>query len=183
MLIARAALPNRVSALALLTLVMVGGRAGHAGAEVLDSGPAGFSVRTVVQVARPASAVYSAVTRIGEWWNGSHTWSGDAKNLSLEARPGGCLCEHLPGGGVQHMTVVYADQGKVLRLSGGLGPLQPMAVTGVWSWTFTEANGVTTIEATYVVGGYSKNGLAGLAAVVDQVTGEQVGRLKAYAER
>jgi hypothetical protein len=31
-------------------------------------------------------------------------------------------------------------------MSGGLGPLQDLAVTGVMSWAFTEAAGKTTIE-------------------------------------
>ena len=49
----------------------------------------------------------------------------DAKNLSIDARPGGCFCEKLPnGGGVEHARVVYVAPREVLRLSGALGPLQ-----------------------------------------------------------
>jgi hypothetical protein len=59
------------------------------------------------------------------------------------------------------MTVVYADPGKLLRLTGGLGPLQNLAVTGVMTWKLTEAGGKTTIEMSYKVGGYMP-GAAGI---------------------
>lgn len=153
-------------------------------AEVVDATSGAFTVRTTVSIARPAAAVYEALTTsVGQWWNPAHTFSGQSSNLTLDAKPGGCLCERLPGGGVQHMVVVYADRGKLLRLNGGLGPLQPMAVAAVWTLTLEEKNGETTVVSTYVVSGYRKEGLDGLAPVVDQVMGEQVTRLKQFAER
>lgn len=153
-------------------------------AEVVESAPSGFAVRTTARIARPAGVVYDAlVGRVADWWNAEHTWSGDARNLSIEARPGGCFCERLPGGGVLHMNVLLADRGKTLRLSGGLGPLQGMAVTGTWTLEFAEAGGATTVTSTYVVGGHARNGFAMIAPAVDQVIAEQVQRLKAFAER
>lgn len=151
-------------------------------ADVVDSGPGGFTTRTTVTVNAPAAKAYAALTKIGSWWSKDHTWSGDASNLSLDARVSGCFCEKLPGGGVQHMTVIYADAGKQLRLSGGLGPLQDLAVTGVMTFAFTEANGKTTIDVTYKVGGYMAGGLNALAKPVDGVVAEQVMRLKQYVE-
>ncbi len=94
-----------------------------AAAEVVDSGPGGFTVRTTVHVAAPADKVYAALVQPARWWNSEHTFSGDARNLSLDAQPGGCFCETLKnGGGVRHQTVVYVDPGRVLRLRGPLGP-------------------------------------------------------------
>lgn len=172
-----------VCAAVMGALVVIGApRPGSA--EVLDASPAGFTVRSVVPIAKPATTVYDAVVgRVGEWWDGSHTWSGQASNLSIEARPGGCFCERLAGGGVQHMVVVYADRGKALRMNGALGPLQTMAVTATLSLTFTEANGATTLEVVYAVGGYAKEGLAGLAGPVDGVLSGQFRRLKALLEK
>jgi hypothetical protein len=96
---------------------------------------------------------------------------------------GGCFCEKLPNGGsVLHMTVVYAQPGQGLRLSGGLGPLQMSGATGHLSWTLAEKNGKTTLTQTYDVGGYMTGGLDKIAPVVDQVLGEQFDRLKVYAE-
>ena len=152
-------------------------------ADVVDSGAGGFTTRTSVTVNAPAARAYAALTKIGTWWNKDHTWSGNAANLSLDARVSGCFCEKLPnGGGVQHMTVIYAEPGKMLRLNGALGPLQDLAVTGVMTFTFTEANGKTTIDVTYKVGGYMAGGLNGLARPVDGVVAEQVMRLKQYVD-
>src|ERR1700704_6205463 len=98
-------------------------------ADVVDSAPNGFTVKVAADAAAPAARVYQALTQqIASWWDKAHTWSGNAAYLSIDARPGGCFCEKLPNGGVQHMTVLYADPGKLLRLSGGLGPLQDLAV-------------------------------------------------------
>ena len=77
------------------------------------------------------------------------------------------------------MTVVYADPGKLLRLTGGLGPLQELAVSGMMTWAFTQqAGNKTTITFTYAVGGYAPGGLAALAPFVDMVLGTQVARLR-----
>ena len=157
-----------------------------ASAEVVDSTAGGFTVRVTVDVAAPAARVYQTLTeRIGSWWDASHTFSGNAANLSIDARPGGCFCERLPGGGgVQHLTVIHADPGKLLRMSGGLGPLQDLAVTGVMSWKLTETSGRTAIEVTYKVGGYAPGGNGGvgaLAAPVDGVLSAQVRRLAQFA--
>ena len=66
-------------------------------------------------------------------------------------------------------------------MSGGLGPLQDLAVTGVMAWAFTEAAGKTTIEVTYRVGGYAPGaGVGTLAAPVDGVLTAQVRRLAQF---
>ena len=127
--------------------------------------------------------MYQALTeRIGSWWDAAHTFSGNAANLSIDARAGGCFCERLSGGGsVQHLTVIHADPGKLLRMSGGLGPLQDLAATGVMSWKMTEAGGKTALEVTYKVAGYSPGGGVGaLSAPVDAVLTAQVRRLAEF---
>jgi hypothetical protein len=149
-------------------------------AAVVDAAAGGFTVRHVVDVRGQAAPAYrTLVERVSIWWQSDHTFSGNAANLSIDARPGGCFCEVLPGrGGVRHLTVVHADFAKLLRLTGGLGPLQDLAVEGTMTWTFTESGTATTIEMTYKVGGYAPGGLASLAPVVDSVLGIQVARLK-----
>jgi uncharacterized protein YndB with AHSA1/START domain len=154
-----------------------------ASADVIDSTAGGFTVKVTVDVAAPSTRVYQALTeRIGSWWDVAHSYSGNGANLSIDARPGGCFCERLPGGGgVQHLTVIHADPGKLLRMSGGLGPLQDLAVTGVMSWKMTEAGGKTAIEVTYKVGGYVPGGGVGALAVpVDAVLSAQVRRLAQF---
>ena len=153
-------------------------------ADVIDAGAGGFTVKIVVNVSAPAAKVYSAlVESIGSWWDPEHTWSGKSGNLSIDAAPGGCFCEKLPGGGgVRHLTVLYADPGKLLRLTGGLGPLQDMAVAGSMTWKFADVLGKTTIEFTYKVGGYQPGGLEPLAKPVDGVLTTQIQRLKRFVE-
>jgi uncharacterized protein YndB with AHSA1/START domain len=152
-------------------------------ADVADSAAGGFTVKATVTVAAPAAKAWAALVDVRSWWDKAHTWSGDAANLSLEAAPGGCFCEKLAGGGgVRHMTVVYVEPTKLLRLTGGLGPLQDMAVAAVMTLKLTEAQGKTTLELTYKVGGYAPTGLAGLAKLVDGVLGEQIARWKRKVE-
>ncbi len=153
-------------------------------AEVVESSPMGFGVRNDAVINAAPAMVYAALTEaIGRWWDPAHTFSHDARNLSLESKPGGCFCERLPdGGGVEHMSVVYASPGKLLRLTGAIGPLQEAAVTGTMSWTLSPAGGATRIELSYAVGGFRVGGFRDLPAVVDGVLRGQLLRLKAYVE-
>jgi uncharacterized protein YndB with AHSA1/START domain len=178
---------RRSIALASLTVALsslaVAAAVAPARADVADSAAGGFSVKQTVTVAAPAAKAWSTLIEPRGWWDKSHTWSGDANNLTLSATPGGCFCEKLAGGGgVHHMTVVYADPGKLLRLTGGLGPLQDLPVTAVMTFKLTEAQGKTTLELTYKVGGYAPGGLAALAAPVNGVLGEQLARWKRRVE-
>lgn len=150
-------------------------------ADVADSAAGGFTVKIVTQIqASPAEVYNRLVHNVGDWWNSAHSYSGDAHNLSIEDRPQGCFCEKLAAGGVRHMEVVFAAPGKMLRMSGGLGPLQGIAATGAMTFTFTPADGGTKLELTYTVVGYSAQGMNVLAAPVNMVLTEQVTRLKNY---
>jgi len=152
--------------------------------EVIESTAAGFAVRNTAVINAPPAKVWAALTAsVGGWWDPVHTFSHDARNLSLDARPGGCFCERLPdGGGVQHMSVVYASPGTLLRLTGAIGPLQEAALVGTMSWNLMQAGTGTTVELAYTVGGFRAGGLRDLATVVDGVLRGQLTRLKAFVE-
>jgi len=123
--------------------------------EVVDSSPGGFTVRVTTQIAAAPAAVYRQILHPAEWWNPQHTWSGDAHNLSIEAKAGGCFCETLPkGGGVRHMQVVHLAPGKILIMSGALGPLQTLAAAGTMIFQVVEEAGGTKLTVTYAVAGY-----------------------------
>ena len=96
----------RRCSLGILALVMLSGTPAQSAPEIT---PNGFLVKLEVSVNAPATKVYDTlVGQIGSWWDSQHTYSGDAKNLSIDARPGGCFCEKLPnGGGVEHARVIY----------------------------------------------------------------------------
>ena len=154
-----------------------------AAAEVLDSGPGGFTLSHKVTIAAPPAAVWAALKRIGGWWDPEHTYSGDARNMALEARPGGLFSETVPGGGgVEHMTVVAVFPEKMLRLQGGLGPLQAFGVNGSLTFAMKPDGAGTVLLETYDVGGHAPGGLDKLAAPVDAVLTAQVQRLVKYAE-
>ncbi len=153
--------------------------ASPATAEVNSSSPAGFEVQNRVTVAVSPADAYAALDRVAEWWNPEHTYSGKAANLSLDPRAGGCFCEKLDGGGtIEHLRVVYAQPGQMLRLQGGLGPLQAQAVTGTLTWALKPVGKGVEISQTYVVGGYIPGGAEKLAPIVDKVLAEQLRRLQ-----
>ncbi|MFN3945909.1 MAG: ATPase [Allosphingosinicella sp.] len=160
-----------------LSILFAAALAAPAGAEVVSAGPPGFVSENRVTVAAAPAAAYAALTRIGSWWDPAHTYSGDAANLSLDARAGGCFCEATPadGGGVAHMRVVQARPGALLRMEGGLGPLQGEAVSGILSWTLRAAPG----GGTEIVQTYKVSGAESWAAPVDAVLNQQLTRLAA----
>jgi hypothetical protein len=152
-------------------------------AAVVDAQPGGFQVQESVEIAAPAAKVWAALGEVGAWWNGEHSWSGDAKNLTLELKPGGCLCEALPnGGGVRHLAVVFIAPGKSVVFDGMLGPLLSSGGAGHLVWKLAEKDGHTTLTQTYLVGGYFPGGFDKIAPAVDEVLADQIGRLKAYVE-
>lgn len=152
-------------------------------AAVNDAAANGFSVTETVHIAATPDKVYAALIAPAKWWSSKHTFSQDAANLSLDAKAGGCWCETLPGGGtVQHMVVVFARPDSRLVLRGALGPLQGLGVDGALTITLKAGGDGTDLTATYNVGGYLKDGFAGLAPAVDGVLGEQFGRLRALLE-
>lgn len=149
---------------------------------MVDAAANGFALKFTHDIAASPEVVYRSLTDIARWWDPSHTFSGQAASLSLDARPGGCFCEKLPGGGVQHMVVIHADAPRRLILQGGPGPLASMGVAGAMEWVLTARNGGTHLEVTYNAGGYAPGGLAPLAPVVDGVFAGQIARLTRVAE-
>ena len=155
--------------------------ASGAHAEVTDRSEAGFEVVEKATIAASPGKVWDTIMHPARWWSSQHTWSGDAKNLSFD--PAGCFCEQLKKGAVRHMMVVYADGATQLRMAGALGPLQSTGADGHLGIALKAAGAATEVTMTYDVGGYAKGGLAKVyAAPVDQVLGEQLGRLKKQVE-
>ena len=153
-------------------------------AEVIDAQPGGFEVKRTVQITAPPATVMTALTHPERWWSSAHSWSGQAANMRMDAKAGGCWCEALPAskGEVRHMTVVYFDPAGTIRLQGGLGPLQASAASGSLTWAFAAKDGGTEVTWTYDVGGYMRGGLAPIAQPVDGVLAEQMARLKKFIE-
>lgn len=153
-------------------------------AEVIDADPAGFTLQNERTVPVSAAEAWKALTTgISQWWPADHTWTGSAANLRLDARAGGCFCETTEGLDVEHLRVVYVQPERLLRLTGGLGPLQGMGLHGVLEWRFEALDDATRITLWYRAGGYSPEDLSSFAKVVDTVQAQQLGGLVEHLER
>ena len=157
--------------------------AAPASAKVVADNAAGFAIEHETVIAASPQRVYAAIGQPARWWNGAHSWSGKAANLTLDLRAGGCFCEKLPGGGgVEHARVVMAWPGKLIRMTGALGPLQSEALAATLTWELKPVAGGTDVKLTYVVAGFARTARTALPGAVDGVLGEQLTRLKAFAE-
>lgn len=167
-------------ALALLSLAFV---TAPAYADLKQSAPDGFLVQHRFDIqAKPAEA-WAALAQPGLWWPKEHTWSGDAKNLSLKLDAGACFCERWKTGSAEHGRVVFADNEKTLRIAGALGPLQAMAVSAVLEITLKPNDVGTEAVVTYRVSGTPAHGFDKFAAKVDEVIGQQFGGWAGFASK
>ncbi|RPF70708.1 ATPase [Aurantiacibacter spongiae] len=153
-------------------------------AEVVEASDGGFATRSEAVVRLPRDDVWLILKEPARWWNGAHSWSADAGNLSLDARAGGCFCEALPNrGSVEHARVINAAPGAMLRMKGALGPLRAEPVDGVLTVMLEPTGEDTRIVWTYVVGGYSRISFEQVAPAVAGVMAEQLARLVNLIER
>lgn len=152
-------------------------------AAVVDSAAGGFIVENSFVVKTDAATAWKALVEdVDRWWPRDHTWFGTESTLSIDAKAGGCFCEIAGPRQVQHMTVAFVDPGRLLRMVGGLGPLQGMGLHGALDWTFEPLEGGTRLKLRYVAGGYSASDLREFAPIVDQVQNLQLGGLAKWLE-
>lgn len=174
----------------LAAILSLGLLASPAQAELIASTDSGFVIQHVADIPADRADVWNMLIAPARWWSSAHTYSGTAENLYLDAQATGCFCEKLPRpadapetqrmGSVEHMHVVYADpQRGVLRMTGGLGPLQAEAVSGVMTITLRQEGEGTRLTMRYAVGGVWQGKPGELGPLVDRVLGEQVQRLAA----
>ena len=165
----------------IVTLILGLWGCGSAVADVVAQSANGFvSVHRLELSVSPERAYDALTSEVAQWWDAEHSYSGEATNFSLDAHPGGCFCEALPGGGVEHMRVTHAAPGERLYLTGGLGPLQELGASGTMSFVLKPREGGSTLEYRYAVSGFTESGLQRLAGPVDQVQLAQLRRLQRY---
>jgi len=152
-------------------------------AEVVDQQANGFSLQEQEIIAAAPDKVWAELIQPSHWWSKAHTFSGDATNLTLDAKAGGCWCETLPGGGsVLHMTVVNVVPDKLLRMRGALGPFQSTGMDGALNIVLTPKGKSTEVALVYNLGGYVWGGYQALPQSADGVLGLQLYRLKQLIE-
>lgn len=161
------------AALALLS-------AGPAAAEITARSDTGFTLSHSAEVTAAPEAILAAVTRPAAWWSDAHTYSGSASNIRLEAAPGGCWCEDLPGGGVKHGEVLILwPERRMIRFEAPFGPLQGMGARAVltMSWADPAEGQARRLRWSFVAEG---PGAGSLADAVEGVMSEQFARLTAH---
>ena len=152
-------------------------------ARVVDASPAGFTVENSRIVPVDADTAWRALVEdVDRWWPKDHSWWGGEATLSVDPVAGGCFCERSADGqrSARHLVVVFAEPGKLLRLAGGLGPLQGMGVDGVMEWRLAPVEGGTRVTLFYRAGGYTPDDLSKFAPVVDRVQALQLGGLAGH---
>lgn len=153
---------------------------GAAGAEVTAKAPDGMTIRIEAEAPLDKDAAWARLVDVAGWWSSDHTYSGDARMLSLDAQAGGCWCEIWNGGEIEHGRVVMVMPKQTLRIHGAFGPLQELGVQAAMTLTLSEgAAGKTKLTLDYKAVGSSLSGLDKLATIVDQVLAEQVKRFAA----
>jgi uncharacterized protein YndB with AHSA1/START domain len=159
--------------------------AAPAQADVQSATPSGFVLQADAEIAASPDQVWRRLPHVERWWGGNHTYSGDARRLSLDPRAGGCWCERWGDGqSIEHLRVVLVMENegvRTLRLTGGLGPLQELAVNGALTFTVAPHASGAKITMTYRVSGDPALGLDQMASLVDSVLLEQFGRLSRYS--
>lgn len=156
-------------------------------AEVTTVSDRAFVLEHTVVLDAPRSDVWEVLVVPGQWWASEHTYSGDAANMTIDPRAGGCFCEEVPAGAIgplagsiEHMRVIYVAPEVTLRMSGGLGPLQAEPVNGVLTVGIQDLpSGKVQVTWQYAVSGFVTMAPAGIAPLVDVVLGQQVARLAA----
>lgn len=152
-------------------------------AEVVSASATGFHLRHSVTLPAAPAGAFDAFAKVERWWDPAHTYGGDPSRLSLTLKPGGCFCELLKSGGIEHLRVTYVDRPNRLVLTGALGPLLYQAVAGVMDVQFEAAGTGTKVTLDYKAAGFAGGGADKLAPAVDQVIGEQFTRYAAFARK
>jgi hypothetical protein len=167
------------------TVALFAATASPAFAEVKSASEAGFNVIHIATVDAAPDAIWKRLLAPKDYWNKAHSWSGSSAGFYIDAQANGCFCELFQEpdangklktvGSVEHMRVIFAQPGKVLRMQGALGPLQSEAVIGTLTVAIDpNKNGIgTKVSFSYVVGGFMRYKVSDIAPAVDKVLGEQ----------
>ena len=154
-------------------------------AEVKTVTDAGFNIVHIAEVAAEPDVIWKRLIAPKDYWSKAHSWSGSSEGFYIDAQANGCFCELFQEkgadgktkttGSVEHMRVIFAQPGKVLRMQGALGPLQSEAVLGTLTVAIEpmKGGGGSKLSFSYVVGGYMRYKTTEIAPAVDKVLGEQ----------
>jgi uncharacterized protein YndB with AHSA1/START domain len=95
-------------ALRILLCLLLASAAAATHAEVKAAASDGLLIVHSARIDAAPARIYALLPAIGRWWSSSHTYSGDAANLTLDPGAGGCFCERWKDGAVVHGRVIVA---------------------------------------------------------------------------
>ena len=151
------------------------------GADVVRAAPDGFQIHLVRSSDLPSNLQYARMADLAAWWSPSHTYSGDAENLSLSSvSPGGQWLETWDGGEVRHgevIAVLHQGGNHMVRFDASLGPLQGIGVEAVLTVSISADGAGSEVTMDYFVTGAGFQALNDIAPIVDGVLTEQIDRL------
>lgn len=153
-----------------------------AAADIKAATPDGLTLAYSHKVEAAPSKLFAAFSSVDKWWNGEHTYSQSAANLSLKVEAGGCFCERWPGGSVEHGRVLLVLKDELLRLDAPLGPLQDRGVTAILTFQIKPAGAASQLTVNYKIAGNTTSALDKDSAGIDAVIAGQLIRLKRYVE-
>ena len=149
-------------------------------AEIVSAAPDHYTLRHEIMSPQSPEVIWERLINPETWWSPDHTYSGDARNLSLQNFAGGYWREDWDRSSVIHGTVQTILDGEMLRLDAPFGPLQGLGVQVTWTITLEAAeDGGTRIVFDEVANGSSESGLDQIAPAVDYVKQEAIKRLAA----
>ncbi|RYY91995.1 MAG: hypothetical protein EON61_26980 [Alphaproteobacteria bacterium] len=149
---------------------------GGAQAELKASAPDALVIQVRAEVLLDRDDAWARLLDVSSWWKSSHTYSGNADNMNIDAVAGGCWCELWSGGEVEHGRVVAVMPEEMIRFNAPLGPLQEMGVSTALTFTLSAGSkpNTTSVVVDFKVSGSSLSKLDKLGVVIDGVISEQV---------
>jgi len=148
-------------------------------ADIVESSDSHYVLRHEATSSLTPSALWQRLIEPASWWHPDHTYSGDANNLSLDARAGGLWLETWDGGSVVHGSILLLEDGQSIRLYAPFGPLQGLGVYTVWTITVSTDGSGSKVVFDETSSGPPSEDLDELAKAVDYVKTEAIMRLTA----
>lgn len=157
--------------------------AGFAKPQVILVAEHGFIVENTVTTEHSSDQLWRGLIQdVDLWWPKDHSWWGKEGTFNIDPKAGGCFCEVAGNKSAEHMRISFVEPNKLLRMTGGLGPLQGMGMNGALDWKFASQEGKTVVTLTYRVTGIHTESFQQLAEIVAKVQGIQLGSLISHVE-
>ena len=152
-------------------------------AKVVSANDIGFVVENEVSVSVSANQAFELfVSQVDQWWPKDHSWWGEEGTFRIDTQAGGCFCETAGAKSAEHMHIVFVDPGNKITMTGALGPLQDMGMSGALTFSFIELDGVTKVIMRNSVHGIFNGEVSPLAEIVDAVQRMQINGFKQRVE-